>query len=256
METEILIAGSPRSFITMDEPLVQAASVVPVLPVDQWKEVDNRDVKSPVRDQKIYQTCSGFSIVTAYDIISRRIGYTPPLLSVTYPFILGGGTAHGGMLSKVADSFQENGTCQEIYCPDYIMIANTIPKNAALNATYKPIDSSVTRLTSVEEIGTVLTKQAIVASISPVGANLDNLDQNGIIPLPDKKIGYHAWCVIGLAKLPEGITSRLPWMFLVQSSWGKNWGKGGYGFLLAEHFDALNRPITAYALWPGRYSGV
>lgn len=254
--SDIIIAGSPRSFIYVDEPIIHAASVIEALPPDKWIEIDNRELGSPVRDQKIYPTCAGFSSVTAYDIISRRKGTVPPLLSGTYPFVISNNDSHGARLSVVMDNFQNHGTCPNEYCPVNLVRRDNLPEEAQVKATFKPEEASVARLMSVEEIGTALSQKAVVVTISPIGPGLNNLDAHGIIPLPERKLGYHAWCAIGLSKLPAGVVSRLPWMFLVQSSWGEQWGVNGYGFLLAEHFDALNRPVTAYSLWPGRQNGV
>lgn len=253
---EVIIAGSPRSFIYVDEPVIHASSVIEAISPDKWIEIDNRELGSPVRDQKIYPTCAGFSSVTAYDIICRRMGKVPPLLSGTYPFVISDNSSHGARLSVVMNNFQNHGTCPNEYCPVNLVHRDKLSEEAQAKATFKPEEASVARLMSVEEIGTALSQKAVVVAISPVGANLDNFDAHSIIPLPDRRVGYHAWCVLGLSKLPAGVVSRLPWMFLAQSSWGEQWGASGYGFLLAEHFDALNRPVTAFSLWPGRHSGV
>ncbi len=256
MQTEEIIIGSePRLFITEPEPLVAASPQIAIVSADQWIEVDNRKYGSPIRDQKIYQTCSGCSTITAFDIAMRKLNLTLPILSFTYPYIKGGGGPRGALLSKVTQSFEDNGTCPEPYCPDYLVLPSLLPPKADDMATFKAVNTPTNRLFSVEEMGTALSKGAVLTASTAVGPGLNHHDQHGIIPVPDRAVGYHAWCILSLRKLPEGITSRLPWMFLAQSSWGKRWGSGGFGYLLAEHFDLFGRPVTSFAFWPGHQTG-
>ncbi len=46
-----------------------------------------------------------------------------------------------------------------------------------------------------------------------VGNNFSNLDRNGVAPLPDRVVGGHCTCQLGLKKV-QGI-----WMAETQNSW-------------------------------------
>lgn len=73
---------------------------------------------------------------------------------------------------------------------------------------------------TVEEIKTALMQNGAVLFCIPVYENFYNTGKDGIVPIPSGNIkGYHAMVVVGWRK-----DNR----WIVQNSWGKEWGDNGY----------------------------
>lgn len=205
-----------------------------------WADFDFANIlELIIRNQATYGSCTGHAGVTAEDIILRKIGANPPLLSCTFPYAqVNGGRDQGASVSSILQVLKQLGTCTHAECDTDQIFKNQIPASAYKTALkYQVFEAFLCR--TYEEIVDAINRGFPVPLGIQVGNNFSRLNNEGIAPLPDMIIGGHALCGIGIKKY-KGV-----WLVKVQNSWGKQWGIDGCCYLTKNHFTHM---IDSYAI--------
>jgi hypothetical protein len=199
-----------------------------------WRDCDLLEIVEPdVRDQKQTSACVGFSSVTAMDIIRRKMGQTPVKLSCTFLYAqINGGRDQGASVSAGLKALQQYGTCTEAECGITQIFKNQIPQSAYETAKkYQIHEAYLCR--SFDELCEAVNLGFTVVFGIQIGANFSRLSPEGIAPLPDRIVGGHALCGVGLRKAGSD------WLLKFQNSWTPNWGNKGCAFLTRRHFSQM-----------------
>lgn len=202
------------------------------------KELEERDYAfhgSPIRNQGQYGSCASHAGTTALDIVLRMIGAPPPLLSATMPYALvNGGRDNGSVMSDVLNVLIRVGTCLNKTFPESKIYKSQLPRSAyAEAANYKITQAYMCR--SYEELCSAIHLGFPVSLGIMVGQNFGQLDSEGVCPLPDRILGGHALCGMGLKKSAR--TGE--WLIKFQNSWTAQWGQGGFAYLRKAHFGQI-----------------
>lgn len=214
-----------------------------VTPLDpsQWQEIDlSRGL--PILNQGSTNACVGFSATSAMQLAWVQSGRS---LIDFQPFfvyaLINGGRDAGAYISNALKVLMQHGVCEKSVLPsNRVLYTNGLTKAAYDNAAkYKLIKAF--RCDNFNQICSAITMGFPVVYGIDVGGNFDNLDSEGVAPLPNYVRGGHALCGVGLKK-----SSRYGWIVKTQNSWN-GWGINNSGFCYLQK-GALDRNPDAFAL--------
>ncbi len=100
-------------------------------------------------------------------------------------------------------------------------------KHVMLHRTTPYRYKTYVRLWTEQEVYQFIKRFAIPCVMAfDVYDNIRDTGSDGIIPSPEgTRLGGHAVQIIGIRQIGER------WYYVIQNSWGKNWGENGYGYL-------------------------
>lgn len=212
--------------------------------------VDLRPAVDKVEDQGSLGACTAFASTTGLGIIYERAGVHIEF-SELYQYYWTRADANG--LGKEGASpgymmlsLQKRGVCSEESWP-YVMANEEVqpPVHCDVEASQYKINSFIS--TSIADLPLRNWARKLLASGTPIMISFNVrqafIDQVGAItdwhhspyPLTGPIIGGHEVCVIGYDDATE--------MFLIQNSWGPDWGDGGFWGLSYFNFEAVPTSI-------------
>lgn len=208
----------------------------PIITIDQLEDRDYEFYGSPKRNQKSHGSCAGHAGVTSLDTALRMIGYTPPLLSCTFPYALAnGGQDNGSSLSVILQVLQKYGTCTEAMFNVDMIYQNQISQQAfAAAKQFEAVQAFLCR--SFSELCSAIHLGYPVSLGIMVGDNFGQLDAEGVCPLPQRVLGGHALCGMGLKKSKRTGEPLIKF----QNSWTPQWGLNGCAYLREAHFGQIS----------------
>lgn len=189
-------------------------------------------IELPILHQKKTNACTGFALATAVNYLLRKSGRESNFeasafmlysMARRYDEFPGSTKDTGSSIRGAIKGWYKHGVCQNKFWKNYDM-----PKaedgdwwfdaaNRPLGAYYR-IDAK-----SVTDMQIALNETGVLYASSMVHDGWDIGKQTAIITIPEKKeiIGGHAFVIVGYNT--EG--------FIVQNSWGKDWGLNGKAIL-------------------------
>ena len=219
-----------------------------VLDQSQWVPNSLKGLNPPQRNQGQYGSCTGQSTCNAFTVAKLKAAPTNtfPMLSACYIYgNINGGADQGGRVSDAMMAIRDIGTCYNSEVPDNMIFKSQFPSSASQTALrFKALE--IYKLNSFEELCSALSLGIPCVSGIAVGRNFtrNQLDSNGLAPLPDVIVGGHALCHTGLTQL-NGM-----WVVETFNSWGSSWGLNGYCFLQKGHWNpGYGFPFDSFAIY-------
>jgi hypothetical protein len=201
-------------------------AVRPLLPREQFREIDLSWTGVPVMDQDGQNKCVGDASCVVAAIANVQKGEPLTLVSGDFLYaLINHDRDQGAVVSDAALALQQVGIAPASLVPDGTIYRRQIPQAAFQAAPRYKLDTWF-HCTSFDAICTALTLGFPVVAGFLIGNNFVRLDQEGCVPLPDQVIGGHALAMIGLKKSRNG-----RWLVKFQNSWTQQFGIGGYGFM-------------------------
>jgi C1A family cysteine protease len=197
-------------------------SITPLPPT-----VDLRAKCPPIYDQKQTGSCTGNAGVAARIMLSDlKVDLSRLNLYYNERLLEGDVTKDGGAtMRSIGKALQKFGVCEEKYQPfseNMVTVAPSVSANE--NAPNYKIKAYY-GLTTLQQIRqTILTTQKPVLGLIELYDNFNDTLVNGIVPMPKGDfIGNHAILFVGYSDEGKYLIFR--------NSWGKGFGKDGYGYL-------------------------
>lgn len=195
------------------------------IPRSEWVECSLKEWGCPVLNQGKYGSCVGQGTETAFRYIWKISGQTDRDFSPTFIYgHINNNRDNGAQVSDGPTTLRLNGTCllsqvgmDKIFKSQFPQEAFTTAKRFKLLSAY--------RCTNYDELCSALMLGFPVISGIAVGSNFTSIPRTGIAPIPDRVVGGHCMCHIGLKQIGG------KWMIETQNSWSENWGMGGFCYL-------------------------
>lgn len=210
---------------------------------------DYRKLKVPVLDQGREGACTGFGLATVVHYLLRTRKRFPDELDVSPRMLYDmarrydewEGTSYSGSSCRGAmKGWQKHGVCSAAAWPFVAGVSDTAPAEAltdgrAVDAVRRPLGAYfrvnhrdiVSMHTAIAEVGVVYVSCNVHAGWDAIGAD-------GLIkPNPNMR-GGHAFAIVAYDE--DG--------FWFQNSWGKDWGRNGFGHL--RYDDWLDNGTDAW----------
>jgi C1A family cysteine protease len=203
---------------------VLSRSVAAPLP----NSIDYTDRMPEVRDQGSLGACVGFAsteMKTAQEVVDILV---KQLYSPLFIYWQRENTGEGMTLRDAMKILAEFGVCPENDLPynKFMASHSTITDYQKARAKNYTIQAYA-RLESVEDMRRSLVEHGPFIIAVPVYDSFFITPDTGVVPMPntatEKCQGGHALVVIGYDDSTQ--------MFKFKNSWGKDFGKGGYGYL-------------------------
>lgn len=229
------------------KPLLVTSAVMELPVGSQYTDgdgnVDLRPFSSPVHSQRHTSSCVAQSVVKALEI--KRIMAGKPhvdlsRLAVYYlarelMFPMRTNADKGTFISLACDVLRRWGVCPEADWPWDLQKIYTPPSWMAMRKAYLGKIQAFYKIRStgndrVDEVRRCLQAGNPVVFGTEVGAawalyRSYNPLKEEPLTIPTIKTGRHAICIVGY----QGNGN-----FIIENSWGENWGHGGFGYLAPE----------------------
>jgi C1A family cysteine protease len=216
-----------------DRPLTRLPKVLKVvLP----KKVDYTSKMSPVSDQGQEGTCVGFAVVDGMKEYQEKLEWKKLVqLSVRYLYAEARKldrwkSEEGTTVRSAMKALNKKGvppqSCWKYKAQEP---GKPCPNADELAKPYR-IQSYAYLETPDEMRESLFVNGPFVAGVFVFEKAWNAAEKTGVIPMPEKddpEVGGHAICVVGYDDKKK--------LFKFKNSWGKSWGKKGYGFLPYEY---------------------
>jgi hypothetical protein len=212
-----------------------AAGPIPLVPRDQWHEIDLGDWLPPVLNQGNTPMCGGFSTAAAHTAAAALGGGGRKPKDVLSPgWIYGYCQEPGGgiLVRNALTCLQDRG------CPPVTLVGEF--DTNVFNYSRRAIDvARQYRLTAAYQIKSFdeLCSALMFGYLVEFGTLLGHAfrpDADGVIPDADLRLdgtdGGHAMFAYGLSKVNG------KWYARVRNSWGEQWGRGGSCLMPESYF--------------------
>ena len=213
-----------------DYRFVRPAATAPILPA----AVDLRDqIKLPVLDQGDLGSCTANAISNCYrflEVKENQIPFQPSRLFIYYNERKIEGTIKEDSGAQIRDGFKSIGTlgvCDEAALAYDVAKFKRKPSAALYKAAlaHKALEYRRLDNTNLSELKSCLADGFPFVFGFSVYSQFESADaaKTGIVNLPaksEKMLGGHAVLCVGYSDADE--------RFLVQNSWGENWGQSGF----------------------------
>jgi hypothetical protein len=207
------------------------AANMPMVPRDQWREVNNRGLGVKIKDQNGYSSCVGNGSVGALECARALSGAKYVELSAAFTYAqINGGQDAGAIISDAMDELSKTGTCTAAEVPESMIYRRSIPQSAYATAARFRISEAYHAGTFDEIMSGIMLGYIAVFGLY-VGGDFPNLDSNGIAPAHPNRQGNHCVHADG-ARMVNGV-----WVLDSVNSWGTQYGDGGRMGLVAAHFQ-------------------
>ena len=189
-----------------------------------------RKIKVPILDQGAEGACTGFGLATvinyllclhgksAFQPVSPRMLYDMAKRYDEWP----GETYEGSSARGAMKGWHKHGVCEEKFWPQRAETDSQLTAERSADARHRPLGAYY-RVNHRDLIcmHSALTEVGILYASSEVHDGWNKVGPDGEIPLREKIIGGHAFAIVGYDE--RG--------FWIQNSWGRDWGKGGFGLI-------------------------
>jgi Papain family cysteine protease len=184
----------------------------------------------PILDQGAEGACTGFGLATvinyllclhgkgSFRSVSPRMLYDMAKRYDEWP----GETYEGSSARGAMKGWHKHGVCAETSWPQNSQTDSHLTVDRSADARRRPLGAYY-RVNHRDLIcmHSALTEVGILYASSEVHQGWDEVGADGQIPLRDKIIGGHAFAIVGYNE--RG--------FWIQNSWGRDWGKVGFGLI-------------------------
>lgn len=199
--------------------------VPPRRPLDLY-----RKIKVPILNQGAEGACTGFGLATVINYllclhgkgsfrpVSPRMLYDMAKRYDEWP----GETYEGSSARGAMKGWHKHGVCAERVWPQKAETDSQLTADRSADALTRPLGAYY-RVNHRDLIcmHSALTEVGVLYASSEVHEGWNEVGADGEIPLKNKIIGGHAFAIVGYDE-------RGFWM---QNSWGRSWGKGGFGLI-------------------------
>ena len=186
--------------------------------------------KVPVLNQGQEGACTGFGLATVAHYLLRRRKVIPDRASISPRMLYEmakrydewpGEKYEGSSARGAMKGWYKHGVCTEKLWPYQTKSANnTLTDDRAQDGAMRPLGAYfrvnhkdlVAMHSAISEVG-------ILYATASVHTGWDKVGGDGIIPVDRQMLGGHAFAIVAYDE--NG--------FWIQNSWGKSWGKGGFG---------------------------
>jgi C1A family cysteine protease len=197
------------------------------------RKVDNRKLAKPIRDQKNEGSCVGFGAVKTIEVAYRRKFGEFPDLSERWAYEYAkkhdewpGTNYEGSSVRGGLKAAYKVGVCAEKLWP-YRANRKGRPRKGAVGSAADHKIIRYTRINGIINVKAAIHEKGVVNAAALVHEGWMRPNRNsGLIKMNPRYdiLGGHAFALVGYGQ--KG--------FWVANSWGKRWGKGGFGVLLYE----------------------
>lgn len=206
------------------------------------KEINLARYCSSVEDQGQLGSCTANALAGNLEFIDNRLDSTYTDVSRLFIYynervlIRTADTDSGAMLRDGIKTLKNDGVCPESVWPYQIAKFTQKPTTKCYTDAKNHRISSYYRLqTHSERLACLTDGYPFVFGFS-VYESLETakVTATGVVPMPgkkDKMIGGHAVLAIGFNQNSK--------RFIFRNSWGKNWGKNGYGTIPFDYIETL-----------------
>jgi len=210
---------------------------------------DYRKLKVPILDQGREGACTGFGLATVVHYLLRArkrfpdaVGVSPRMLyDMARRYDEWEGTSYSGSSCRGAmKGWQKHGVCSADAWPYVAGVSDTAPAEAltddrAVDAVKRPLGAYFrVNHRDVVSMHTAIAEVGIVYVSCNVHAGWDAIAADGHIVPDPKMLGGHAFAVVAYDE--DG--------FWFQNSWGRDWGRNGFGHL--RYDDWLDNATDAW----------
>jgi hypothetical protein len=188
--------------------------------------------KVPILDQGQEGACTGFGLATVAHYLLRRRRVVPDRTTLSPRMLYEmakkydewpGEKYEGSSARGAMKGWYKHGVCAEKLWPYQTKSADQrLTNERARDGSIRPLGAYfrvnhkdlVAMHSAISEVG-------ILYATATVHAGWDNVGANGLIKMDRQVLGGHAFAIVAYDE-------RGLW---IQNSWGKTWGKGGFGLL-------------------------
>jgi C1A family cysteine protease len=199
-------------------------------------KVDYTPKMSPVSDQGQEGTCVGFAVVDGMKEYQEKLEWKKLVqLSVRYVYEEARKldifkSDEGTTIRNAMKVLNKQGVPPQS-CWKYKVHQTDAPCPNADELAKPYRIQSYAYLTTLDEMReSLFVNGPFVAGVSVYDKAWTAAEKSGVVPMPakdDEQVGGHAICVVGYDDKAQ--------LFKFKNSWGKSWGKKGYGFLPYEY---------------------
>lgn len=242
----VIIGGEPRYLGCLPRTALVGSicptleSRIPIIPREQWQDVDWSHLVNVILDQKNTNSCAGASAVAT--IMPLRVAAGLPHIELSIGSIYGlisGGRDRGALMSDSIRAVINTGACPVSLIPHLTWQMSRWP------STWRQVARAYRGLEHYDsptfnQIATALQRGFIVSYGVLISDNF-HTDSRGLVPpRSGRGGGGHAMTAVGLKRF--GST----WYVKTLNSWGERWGIGGYGYVPESYFQGAF--VDAWAL--------
>jgi hypothetical protein len=191
---------------------------------------DYRKRKVPILDQGSEGACTGFGLATVINYLLRlhKIGPTEPvsprmLYAMAKRYDEWPGQSYEGSSARGAmKGWHKHGVCSERKWPQRVAKDTELNGDRSADAVHRPLGAYY-RVNHRDLVcmHTALAEVGVLYASSQVHDGWNEVGTRGLIPLKPEIIGGHAFAIVGYDE--RG--------FWIQNSWGRDWGRGGFGLI-------------------------
>ena len=192
-------------------------------------QVDNRDDVPKVLDQGKEGACTGFALAAVVNFLIRNRsnseGLCPNLVSAKMLYEMAkrydewnGENYEGSSIRGAMKGWNRHGVCDESLWP-HSGTGGRLTSEVQIDALRRPLGAYYrVRHLHLNHMHAALNEAGILYASASVHEGWNQVDAKGKIPYRERKIGGHAFAVVGYDY--HG--------FWIQNSWGKKWGADGF----------------------------
>jgi hypothetical protein len=203
----------------------------------------------PILDQGQEGACTGFGLATVAHYLLRRRKVIPDRTTISPRMLYEmakkydewpGEKYEGSSARGAMKGWYKHGVCAEKLWPYQTKTADQrLTDQRARDGSIRPLGAYfrvnhkdlVAMHSAISEVG-------ILYATATVHAGWDNVGANGLIKMDRQILGGHAFAIVAYDE-------RGLW---IQNSWGKTWGKGGFGLLSYDDWLANGSDVWAARL--------
>jgi glutaredoxin len=211
----------------------------PIIPRDQWREVDGDWLVKAILDQNGYSSCCPCAATGAFRSALANAGLPDVHASVVDLYSrINGGSDSGAMLEDALTELCSNGVCTT----DYAGMWGVTNRDAARKDGYQSSRAKNRILLaewcpSVDAVASAIQRGRPVVFGTLVNSSFKPDAAGNIGPRRGGGGGGHAMYLVGLKRIGN------EWYFRVVNSWGDDWGQGGKAWLhgswlMTDYFQA------------------
>jgi len=205
---------------------------VTVIPRNQWAEIDFSHLVPEILDQDGQGACNAFASVQTLHVLRNQAGLPYVKLSAGNLYgRINGGVDAGSLLSDAVRTLEKEGVCTADTVPELQWRRRSWPRGWEEEAKRFRI-LEAWDCPSFDHLATALLL-GFPVNLGILVGNHFNPGSDGWVPDYRGGGGGHAMCGVGLLFHRE----RNAWGIKVANSWGKRWGRDGFGIVPESYFQ-------------------
>lgn len=187
---------------------------------------DYRTVNVPILDQGKEGACTGYGLATVVNYLLRTRTVQQPKAEVSPAMLYSlakrydewsGEDYEGSSARGAMKGWHKHGVCSaDLWKGKSGRLTDEVMKDAVANplGAYYRVNHK-----DLVAMHCAISETGILYATASVHSGWDEVDKEGVIPMSDQMLGGHAFAVVAYDAVG----------FWIQNSWGKKWGKEGFG---------------------------